>query len=173
MSWSISLIVLASLSAPDAQATFGNYSKAYWTAQQAHRPMLVILNPSGQSGSQQEVITHETLQSDARTREMLDNYVVAIIDTGTKHGKAVHELFGSPQLPRVVVIDERQDKQVFQSSEHLAPSEFARILEQYRTNAATTATSHTTRFRPTTPQTTPQTFNSFQRGGNCPNCRRF
>ncbi|MBX3438204.1 MAG: hypothetical protein KF861_11985, partial [Planctomycetaceae bacterium] len=64
--------------------------------------------------------------------------------------------------------DERQDKQVFQSSEHLEPSEMARILQQYRTNEVPAA-SQVTRFHPTTDGS----FSSLQQGGNCPNCRRY
>lgn len=167
MSWSVSLIVLASLSSPDAQTAFGSYTKAYWTANAAHRPMLVILNPAAEAGAE-STIALENLQQDERTRAVLSNYIVAIIDTGNEHGKAVHELFGSPPLPRVVVIDERQDKQVFQSSEHLAPADFARILEQYRTNAVP-ATTNVSRYHPTIQGS----LNSFQQGGTCPNCRRY
>ncbi|MGE0375292.1 MAG: hypothetical protein AB7I48_17890 [Planctomycetaceae bacterium] len=167
MSWSISLIVLASLSAPDAQTAFGSYSKAYWTANAAHRPMLVILNPAADAGAE-STIALENLQQDERTRAALNDYIVAIIDTGNDHGKAVHALFGSPQLPRIVVIDERQDKQVFQSSDHLAPADLARILEEHRTNEIP-PTTNVSRFHPAIQGS----LNSFQQGGSCPNCRKY
>jgi hypothetical protein len=159
MSWSISLIVMASLSAHDAQTTYDSYTQAYWTASAAKRPMLVILNPADQVAEPQKAIELNQLQQNERTRKALDNYVVAIIDTGTEHGKTVHGLFGSPQLPRIVVIDERQDKQVFQSSEPLLPSALATVLEKHRTNSVVPAA--------------PGSFNSFQQPGGCPNCRRF
>ncbi len=139
MYWSVSLIVMASLGAPDAQTTYGSYTKAYRAANAVHRPMLVVMNPAGENVSQQEVITAASLQQDERTRAMLNGYVVAIIDTGTEHGQAVHNLFGNPELPRIVVIDERQEKQVFQSSEPLEPAALARVLKRYRTNAAAPA----------------------------------
>ncbi len=136
MYWSVSLIVMASLGAPDAQRTYGSYTKAYQAANAVHRPMLVVMNPAGKNASRENVITAERLQQDERTRAILDGYVVAIIDTGTEHGKTVHNLFGNPKLPRIVVIDERQEKQVFQSSEPLEPAALARVLKRYRTNAA-------------------------------------
>ena len=159
MSWSISLIVMASLSAHDAQTTYGSYTKAYWTANAAKRPMLVIINPAGQESGPHKAIEFDKLQQDERTRKALDDYVIAIIDTGTEHGKSVHGLFGSPELPRIVVIDERQDKQVFQSSEPLAPATLATVLEKHRTNTVAPAA--------------PGSFNAFQQRGSCPNCRRF
>ena len=107
---SVSLIVMATLGANDAQTTYDSYTKAYWAANEVHRPMLVILNPSGEQAAQSAPISLEQLQQDENTRTALENYVVAVIDTGTAHGQVVHDLFGSPQLPRVVVIDERQDE---------------------------------------------------------------
>ena len=167
MYWSISLIVMASLSAPEAQTTYDSYTKAYWQANAVHRPLLVILNPTGENATQPDLITVESLKQDERTRTALNDYIVAVIDTGTDHGKTVHGLFGSPELPRIVVIDERQDKQVFQSSEHLEPTVLATVLEQHRTNPVAPITT-ISRFHPATPGS----FNSFQQEGNCPNCRR-
>ena len=158
MYWSVSLIVMASLSAPDAQTTYGSYTKAYRAANAVHRPMLVVMNPAGENVSRQDIITAESLQQDERTRAMLNGYVVAIIDTGTEHGKTVHDLFGNPELPRIVVIDERQEKQVFQSSEPLEPAALARVLEQYRTNAVVPAAG---------------SFNALKQNKDCPTCRKF
>ncbi len=158
MYWSVSLIVMASLGAPDAQTTYGSYTKAYRAANAVHRPMLVVMNPAGENVSRQDVITAESLVQDERTRAMLNGYVVAIIDTGTEHGKTVHGLFGNPELPRIVVIDERQEKQVFQSSEQLEPAALARVLERYRTNAVVPAAG---------------SFDALQQEKDCPICRKF
>ncbi len=158
MYWSVSLIVMASLSAPDAQTTYGSYTKAYRAANAVHRPLLVVINPAGENVSRQDVITAESLQQDERTRAILNGYVVAIIDTGTEHGKTVHSLFGNPELPRIVVIDERQEKQVFQSSEPLEPAKLARVLKRYRTNAVVPPAG---------------SFDALRQDLDCPSCRKF
>lgn len=170
---SVSLIVMAALGANEAQTTYDSYTKAYWAANEVHRPMLVILNPSTEQGAQSNPVSLEQLQQDENTRAALEDYVVAVIDTGTAHGKIVHGLFGSPQLPRVVVIDERQDKQVYQTSESLAPADLAGVLHQYKSNPVVRTTAKV--IQPTSGSPVIQgSFNSFVNPpGNCPNCRRY
>ncbi len=173
---SVSLIVMATLGATDAQTTYDSYTKAYWTANAVKRPMLVILNPSSEQVAQTNPITIEELQQDENTRVALEDYVVAVIDTGTAHGKVVHGLFGSPQLPRVVVIDERQDKQVYQTSESLTPTKLAGVLQEHKTNPVVRVSAKVIHPSPVTNTGSPVfqgSFNSFANPpGNCPNCRR-
>jgi hypothetical protein len=98
--------------APDA---YTSYTQAYRAAQKAKRPMLVILNPA--RSSQTSLISLEDVEKTRARRELLQNYVVAVIDTSTPHGQKVYSLFGSPQLPHVSVIDNAQSFQVYQTSE--------------------------------------------------------
>lgn len=174
MYWSVTLVMAATLGAgvPEAAQEFDSYSQAYWTANEIHRPMLVILNPAGQSDAAR---TLESLKADEKGREVLSNYVVAVIDTGTDHGQKVYELFGKPALPRTVVIDERQEKQVFRTSDTLQPATLTAVLEQYRDGVPQTVTAG----RPISGAVISQpviqgSLNYYQQGvGNCPNCRKF
>jgi hypothetical protein len=165
MHWNIALTMMAALGAGVAPETteFNSYTKAYWTANAEHRPLLVILTAPGEAA---EELPLAQVKQDADGREILSDYVVAVIDTGTEHGQIVHELFGSPTLPRTVVIDERQEKQIFRTSDRLQPATLTSVLEQYRDGVPKTVTVG----RPIGNGS----LNSFQQGvGNCPNCRKF
>lgn len=133
-----------------APATYDNYTKAYHAAQKAKRPMLVILNPA--KSPQTTLISLEDVEKTHARRELLQNYVVTVIDTSTPHGKKVYELFGSPQLPRVAIIDNEQATQVYQTSESLYGQMWDQIL---------------TAFQNATPATRMPAPNS------CPYCQQF
>ena len=165
MHWSVTLTMAAVLGAGAAPKTteFDSYTKAYWTANAEHRPLLVILTAPGETT---EKLPLAQVKEDAAGRELLSDYVVAVIDTGTEHGQKVHELFGNPSLPRTVVIDERQEKQIFRTSDRLQPATLTSVLEQYRDGVPKTVTVG----RPVGDGS----LNSFQQGtGSCPNCRKF
>ena len=134
MNLGLSLLLLAGITASEGtqQKHFDNYGDAYRVAQQTGRPLLVILNPGADSVAEALPIAIEAVQKSKKRRELLNDYVVAVVDTGTKKGKATHQLFKSPTLPRVVVIDKRQEKQIFQTSEKLYGQLWTTILETYR-----------------------------------------
>jgi hypothetical protein len=90
------------------------------------------MNPARDSVASVEPVSIETVQESEQHRELLKHYVVAVIDTGTSRGKAVHRLFKSPELPRVVVIDKRQKQQIFQTSRSLDEQQWTTLLETYR-----------------------------------------
>jgi len=115
--------------AQTAPATYDSYTHAYHAAQRTKRPMLVILNPG--KNSQVSLISMEDVQKTHERRELLQNYVVAVIDTTTPHGKKVYELFGSPQLPRVSIIDNQQAMQVYQTSAALYGQMWDQILTTF------------------------------------------
>ena len=98
----------ASDSGAAIEAPLTSYTQAYNAAD--GRPMLVVLNPGDGTG-----IDVATLREDARLDSSLSGYVVAEIDVTTEHGAQVHDLFKSPSLPHVVVIDADR-KQVYKSS---------------------------------------------------------
>jgi hypothetical protein len=169
MHWSVTLVFVAALGANAPQATpqpFDSYSKAYSAASELHRPMLVLLT----DGQDQEGTSLQALQQNETSREVLDDYVVAVIDTRTEQGKKVHELFGAPALPRTVVIDQRQEKQVFRTSDTLRPETLSAVLQQYRDGVPETVTAN----RPVAQPAVQGSLNYYQGGvGNCPNCRKF
>jgi hypothetical protein len=169
MHWSVTLVIAATLGANAPQETtqqFDSYSKAYWAASEAHRPMLVILTDG--NGAQASPLA--VLQQSDASRDVLDDYVVAVIDTNTEHGKKVHELFGAPALPRTVVIDQEQKKQIFRTSDTLRPETLTSVLKQYRDGASATVTAR----RPISQPAVQGSLNYYQGGvGNCPNCRKF
>ncbi len=121
--------------------------------------MLVVLNPASEDVAAQPAISLPALlQQDPELGNVIQDYVVAQIDTGTEHGRKVYELFGSPVLPRIVVIDDHQAKQVFRTSSTLPASTLRDILVQYKDGAATTVAAETS-------------MQSFIQG-NCPSCQQ-
>jgi len=113
--------------APEA---YTSYTQAYRAAKRAKLPMLVILNPA--KGSQTSLISLGDVEKTRTRRELLQNYVVAVIDTSTPHGKKVYSLFGSPQLPHVTIIDNEQSFQVYQTSEALYGQMWDQILTTFQ-----------------------------------------
>lgn len=173
MHWSVTLVIAAALGAnapqdntpqPSTQQ-FDSYSQAYRAASESHRPMLVILTDK----QNEQAVPLAALQQSETSRQVLADYVVAVIDTDTDHGRKVHELFGAPALPRTVVIDQEQKKQIFRTSDTLRPETLTSVLQQYRDGVPATVTTR----RPVA-QPVQGSLNFYQQGvGNCPNCRKF
>jgi hypothetical protein len=113
-----------------APSSYDNYTQAYRAAKQAKKPMLVILNPA--KGAKVSMISLEDVQKTRVRRDLLQNYVVAVIDTSTPHGKKVEALFGSPQLPHVAIIDNEQAFRVYQTSEALYGQMWDSILTTFQ-----------------------------------------
>lgn len=138
---------------------YDSYTLAWHAAADVNKPMLVILNPPADEVSANSAISVDVLNEDPEIGRILEDYIVAEIDTSTEHGKVVHELFGSEALPRVVVIDDDQEWQVYRTSEHLEHDEMLDVLERYRTGQQVSTRSTATR--------------QYRSSGYCPNCRRF
>src|SRR5690606_26847505 len=174
MHWSVTLAFAAALGAnapqdntPQTSAQqFDSYTQAYRAAGESHRPMLVILTDK----QSEQAVPLAALQQSEASREVLEDYVVAVIDTTTEHGKQVHELFGAPALPRTVVIDQEQKKQIFRTSDTLRPETLTSVLKQYRDGVPATVTAR----RPASQPAVQGSLNYYRGGvGNCPNCRKF
>ena len=84
--------------------------------------MLVVLNPG--EGTKIDVAS---MRQDETVAAELSDYVVAEIDASTEHGRQVHELFNSPALPHVVVINAAK-KQVYKTSGVLTASQLKSAL---------------------------------------------
>jgi hypothetical protein len=123
---------------------FTSYTRAHEAARRLHKPMLVILNPP--AASDREPISMEALRKTRHRRELLEDYVVAVLDTDTRHGKVCYDLFRRPELPRVVVIDKDQKYQIFKTSDSLYGQLWTTILEKHRegerVSAAPVAAQH-------------------------------
>jgi hypothetical protein len=119
----------APVDAQTAPATYQSYTQAYYAAQRQHLPMIVILNP-GKSATT-SLISMEDIEKTRERRNLLQNYVVAVVDTTTAHGQKVYALFGSPQLPMVSVIDNQQQTQVYQTTAALYGQMWDQILTSY------------------------------------------
>ena len=131
---SLSVLLLAGLLAPTPQqddALFHNYTQAYHTARLVKQPLLVILNPP--AGSDKKPISIDDIRKTRHRRELLEKYVVVMIDTGTKHGRLCRELFKPEQLPEIVVIDKQQKFQIFQTSKKMYGQLWTKVLETYQT----------------------------------------
>jgi hypothetical protein len=122
--------VKAPTQAETAPITFDNYTQAYQAAKASKRPMIVILNPG--RDTQVSLISLEDVQRTRGRRELLQHYVVAVVDTSTSHGKKVYQLFGSPQLPHISVIDNQQAMQVYQTSQSLYGQMWDQILTAFQ-----------------------------------------
>ena len=147
------------MNAESGSQKFQSYTQAWHAAADVQRPMLVVLNPPAGEVASGAAIDVEALRQDGEIGKLLGDYVVAEIDTGTEHGKKVHELFGSKALPRVVVIDAKQKWQVYRTSEHLERAALKSVLQKYRSGAD--------------PVSIESTAQQFLTPGYCPNCRRF
>jgi hypothetical protein len=128
----------AEAAASDAPHTaeFANYGEAWKAAKADKRPMLVVLNP----GDEKKAVDVHGLRNNEKLSKVLDEYVVAQIDTTTEHGQAVLKSFGTPSLPRLVVIDNKQSKQVFATSAKVSETNLKGLLEkQLNTKEAATS----------------------------------
>jgi hypothetical protein len=112
--------------APDSHSS---YAEAYRVAQRTKRPMLVILNPA--KDSKISMVSFEDVKKTRARRDLLQNYVVAVIDTSTPYGQKVYEAFGSPQLPRVTNTDSDLQYQVYQTSEALYGQQWDTVLTTF------------------------------------------
>ena len=158
----MTLLVGAALTGADAGSdagTYQSYTTAYHTAAEAKRPMFVVLNPPADEVAQQDAISVQELRSNAKIEKLLGSYVVAEIDTGTEHGRKVHELFGSKPLPRVIVIDSDQKLQIYRTSERLNDSKLKDVLTRYQDGKRVTTSLNWAQ--------------QYTLPGDCPNCRRF
>lgn len=111
---------------------FDNYTKAFGAAKLVGRPMLVILNP----GEADKAVPLTEVRKTQQRRDLLEDYVVCVLDTSTEHGQKCRELFEADALPRVVVIDKDQQKQIFRSSQKLDDQTFTQVLISYRNGVA-------------------------------------
>ena len=167
MHWSTMLLVACAIGDGDltqwtrtSTGMFESYTQAWHAAHEAERPMLVILNPAADESG--DPIAVEDLKADERVSKLLDDCVVAVIDTGTDHGKKVHELFDNSPLPRVVVIDKEQKWQLYRTSGTVSNSRLAGALQQAR-DGETAA--------PTTVRQV-EWARSYTAPSSCPNCQR-
>jgi hypothetical protein len=125
------LALWAAFGGPADEATvYANYKEAYLAGKESHRPVLVIINPGTDSNDTQ--VEFASLRRSAHRRELLGDYVVAVIDASTPEGEKVHKLFGSPPLPRVSVIDNEQKWQIYRTSKSLSAEDWNLLLEKYR-----------------------------------------
>ena len=138
MSWSVVVLLLSGVPAGEEEKPthFQNYTEAYRAAEEAQQPMLVILNPSHDAG--EKPISLDVVRRTKQRRELLEKYIVVVIDTGTSHGKTVHELFGSEALPRLVIIDKTQEWQIYRSSEPLDGPQWTQILRTFQSGQTST-----------------------------------
>src|SRR5258707_14515172 len=94
------LVLLSALSGGTRESMIYEDYKEAWRAGRAQNlPVLVILNPGTDSDAR--LVNGELLLRTKHRRKLLEKYVVAMIDTSTTDGQAVHKLFLSPTLPRV------------------------------------------------------------------------
>src|SRR5437868_7750735 len=101
------LVLLAALSGGTRETMiYENYKEAWRAGRAQNLPVLVILNPG--TDAEARLVDGELLRRTKHRRKLLEKYVVAMIDTSTSDGQAVHKLFQSPPLPRVSVLDKQQ-----------------------------------------------------------------
>lgn len=160
MNWNVMLLLAvgSAISGTDTDSPrtpFADYGQAWRAAAEVKKPMLVVLNPAGEKAS---TVSLDELKKNEKLNPLLDHYVVAVIDTGTEHGKKVYESFGSPALPRVVVIDEHQKNQLYRTSQAMTGEQWTTMLETYQNGA---------------PRVVPVQAPYKSPFGDCPNCRRF
>ena len=112
---------------------FTYYAAAYREAQQAKKPLLVILNPAEESSA----VKVEEVRNTQQRRDLLQKFVVVVIDTSTDHGETVNKLFNEKSLPHVSVIDRDQQWQLFRTSKKLQGEDWNRVLETFQNGEQT------------------------------------
>lgn len=115
---------------PDPPVFYENYHRALQAAKESRKPMLVILNPGPQWEG--NAATIDQIRKTRQRRELLDDYVVVIIDTTSPHGQIVHRAYRKPKLPHVVVLGKRQTYQIFTTSKQLYGQRWTEILQKHR-----------------------------------------
>jgi len=129
---SVAVLCLAAVLAggPSEQTIHTDYGTAWKEAQSRQLPLLIVLNPGPDStGSRVEA---EMLTRSQHRRDLLANYVVAVIDTSTEKGERVWRQFGSTPLPRVSVIEKQLKLQIHRASAPLVAEDWNLLLEKYR-----------------------------------------
>lgn len=125
-----SLVIVPQQIPANLPTAFTNYTLAYREAQQAKKPLLVILNPG--SSSAELPVRLEDVRKTEQRRKLLERFVVVEIDTSTDHGGTIHKLFESKALPYVSVIDRDQQWQVFRTSRKLQGEDWNKILQTFQ-----------------------------------------
>lgn len=142
MNWSISLLLFTGIPVQkhleDVGDHFSNYHRGHQVAKNTHKPMLVILSDNAPVTT--SPVSLRKVRMTAERRELLKNYVVVVIDTNTAHGRAVHKAYRKPKLPHVVVLDKRQEYQIFTTSEQLFGQRWTEILKTHRNGKRATPT---------------------------------
>lgn len=141
MSISLPLLLLTGMAVGEAKipSHYDNYTDGYKAAQKTGQPLLVILNPGGESAK--KPITLESVRKSKTCCDWLESYVVVIVDTDTKKGGVIHTLFGARPLPYVSVIDKKQKFQIYKTSNTLQLSDWDRVLKTYRKGVAVSKTA--------------------------------
>lgn len=139
MSWSLFCLFFVGIPAVETPSIpspavnggfYENYHQGLRAAEKAGKPMLVILNPGPQTVS--TAVTLEGVRKTRERRALLKNYVVVVINAASSHGRVVHRAYGRPKLPHVVILDKRQQYQIFTTSESLYGQRWTEILQTYR-----------------------------------------
>ncbi len=112
---------------------FTDYAAAYREAQRVKKPLLVILNPAEESSA----VKVDEVRKTQQRRELLQKFVVVVIDTSTDHGETVNKLFNEKSLPHVSVIDRDQQWQLFRTSKKLQGDDWNRVLETFQNGEQT------------------------------------
>jgi hypothetical protein len=112
---------------------FTNYTEAYREAQRGKKPLLVILNPAEEATA----VKVDDVRKTQQRRELLEKFVVVVIDTSTPHGETINKLFDQKSLPHVSVIDRDQQWQVFRTSKKLQGEDWNRVLETFQNGEST------------------------------------
>lgn len=125
------LVLFAALSGGTRESTiYDNYKQAWQAGRAQNLPVLVILNPGEAAGA--VAVDLEWLRRSRHRRDLMGNYVVAVIDASTPEGKTVHKLFNSAPLPRISVLDRQQKWQVYRTSKSLSAEDWNMVLESHK-----------------------------------------
>src|SRR4029453_13703364 len=91
------LVLFAAFSGGTRESTvYDSYREAWRAGRAQNLPVLVVLNPGTDSDA--AGVDVEALRQSGHRRNLLASYVLAVIDTSTPEGEAVHKLFQSPTL---------------------------------------------------------------------------
>lgn len=129
------LVVCASLGADPVaiEPVYQNYNRAWEVAKAEKLPILVIINPGQGDQSGPGRVQLDDLQRSQHRRNLLQRYIVVMVDASTPHGAEVQKLFKATALPRVSVIDRNQSVVMHKTSDKLSMEDWTLLLEKHRT----------------------------------------
>jgi len=106
-----------------------DYGTAYKAAQQAGKPLLVVLEKPAEPRFRIEQVS---VSASKDPSALLEPYELCRIDVTTSAGGKMAELFGATEYPHIAITDKRVDQIVYRNTGKFSDLDWATMLVTYR-----------------------------------------